>query len=348
MRKLLGPFLAAALAATTLFALSAGQALADHVQCGDVITQDTTLDSDLIDCPGDGLVIGADNITLDLNGHTVDGVTNTTVDFCGVGIANGEQPVPGCPAVQGGHDGVTIMDGIVREFGLGVLLDDASLGVVRGLTVTAAGYFTAGIYVQDGSAQNLVTGNVVSGTYNGIGLIDSGPDNRVQGNSLFGNKRGEAARGIIVHGSADDNRIERNALSGNDIGIGLSDSFGNTLIARNLVSDNCVGIDLLESQNTRIERNRVSGSAASCGLVDAGNGIVTDDRNNVVEQNVANQNVDDGIHAYGSGTTIARNTANQNGDLGIEAGPEVIDGGGNRAFGNGNPLQCLNVVCKTK
>jgi parallel beta-helix repeat protein len=90
----------------------------------------------------------------------------------------------------------------------------------------------------------------------------------------------------------------------------------------------------------------VSGSGASCGLVDAGNGIVTDDRNNVVEHNLANQNVDDGIHAYGSGTTVARNTANQNGDLGIEAGPEVIDGGGNRAFGNGNPLQCLNVLCK--
>ena len=67
MRRFLG--LPAAIAtATALLALSAGQAVASHVQCGDVITQDTTLDSDLIDCPGDGLVIVADNITLDLNG----------------------------------------------------------------------------------------------------------------------------------------------------------------------------------------------------------------------------------------------------------------------------------------
>ena len=42
--------------------------------CGDVITQDTTLDSDLIDCPGDGVVIGASGITLDLAGHTIDGL----------------------------------------------------------------------------------------------------------------------------------------------------------------------------------------------------------------------------------------------------------------------------------
>jgi hypothetical protein len=45
-------------------------------------------------------------------------------------------------------------------------------------------------------------------------------------------------------------------------------------------------------------------------------------------------------------TTLTKNTANDNGDLGIEAVPGVIDGGGNRARGNGNPAQCLNVSCK--
>ncbi len=33
-----------------------------------------------------------------------------------------------------------------------------------------------------------------------------------------------------------------------------------------------------------------------------------------------------------------------NADLGIEA-PDAIDGGGNRASGNGNPLQCVGVAC---
>ena len=44
-------------------------------------------------------------------------------------------------------------------------------------------------------------------------------------------------------------------------------------------------------------------------------------------------------------TTLRANTANNNGDLGIEAVPGVRDAGGNRASGNGNPLQCLNVFC---
>ena len=43
------------------------------MNCGDEITADTTLDSDLIDCPNNGIVIGADGVTLDLNGHTIDG-----------------------------------------------------------------------------------------------------------------------------------------------------------------------------------------------------------------------------------------------------------------------------------
>ena len=41
------------------------QASAGHVSCGDTITTDTTLDSDLLDCPSNGIVIGAADITLD-------------------------------------------------------------------------------------------------------------------------------------------------------------------------------------------------------------------------------------------------------------------------------------------
>ena len=41
--------------------------------CGAIITTDTTLDSDLTSCPSNGIVIGADDITLDLNSHTVGG-----------------------------------------------------------------------------------------------------------------------------------------------------------------------------------------------------------------------------------------------------------------------------------
>jgi hypothetical protein len=61
-----------------VFAGAAASAAASHVGCGDTITVSTTLDSDLVECPGSGIIVGADKITLDLNGHTVGGVVAVT------------------------------------------------------------------------------------------------------------------------------------------------------------------------------------------------------------------------------------------------------------------------------
>ncbi len=44
-------------------------------------------------------------------------------------------------------------------------------------------------------------------------------------------------------------------------------------------------------------------------------------------------------------TKVTRNEARHNHGLGIEAVEGVIDGGGNRASGNGDPRQCVNVAC---
>ena len=59
--------------------------------CGATITSDVRLDTDLINCPGNGLVIGASGITIDLRGHTIDGTGD------GFGIEN-----------PGGYDDVAI------------------------------------------------------------------------------------------------------------------------------------------------------------------------------------------------------------------------------------------------
>ena len=86
-----------------------GQALASHVGCGDTITTDTTLDSDLVNCPNNGIIIGADNITLDLNGHTIDG-DGTPVDPCPEG-----EPCDVGVLNLAGHDRLTIVGGTIRS-----------------------------------------------------------------------------------------------------------------------------------------------------------------------------------------------------------------------------------------
>ena len=73
--------------------------------CGMVVTQSIELRNDLNDCLWDGLVVGADGITIDLNGHTVDGK----------GIAAGIR--------NDGYDNVSVKNGTVIEFDHGVMLN---------------------------------------------------------------------------------------------------------------------------------------------------------------------------------------------------------------------------------
>src|SRR5690349_3146580 len=86
-----------------------------RVHCGQIIRIDTVLANDLHGCPDIGLAIGAPNITLDLNGHTVEG-NGTPLDNCpeeepcNSGITNSE--IDGGEVVNGpGYAGVTIKNG---------------------------------------------------------------------------------------------------------------------------------------------------------------------------------------------------------------------------------------------
>ena len=104
---------AAAVALGGALTLFAGPAMAKSplttVHCGQTLTQSVKLANDLTNCPAPGLAIGADAITVDLNGHTIDGVVTQT-DTCRV--------LPfGIPGIDtGGHNGLTIKNGTVQQF----------------------------------------------------------------------------------------------------------------------------------------------------------------------------------------------------------------------------------------
>src|SRR5262245_46616715 len=107
MKRLLG--LIAALAATTAVALNAGPALATTVHCGDVITQDTTLDADLL-CQPAGLAVqlSGHNVILDMAGHHVEGIVAAYEANDSV-IENGR--ISG--GVSVGHSDVTVQNNFI-------------------------------------------------------------------------------------------------------------------------------------------------------------------------------------------------------------------------------------------
>jgi parallel beta-helix repeat protein len=415
MRKLLGLGLVAALAAATLLALSAAPALGNHVRCGDTITQDTTLDSDLIDCPGDGIVVGADGITLDLNGHTVDGIPGQS----GTAVDN-----------SAGYDGVRVERGTLRQFGRALSLADVSDNIVKNVVMSDTYGIEAyrikrsriehsvlrpsgGIFISS-SEGNYVTDTVVSSSgHEGISLVWS--DHNVdRSNSLIGGSPGieifESHYSSVVEnsvtggdegmrldgathnriernrisdvpsyamhivnegGGSNENRIANNVLVDTQFGVFVAQSDDNvfegnlvsdtsyagmviafshgTVLRRNLVRNNLLAGVAIDgdyvvggppSSGTRIDHNQLQANGLD-GVV-IGEGVTK----TVLVGNHSPKNGDDGIDVDSADTALRRNTANRNTDLGIEAVEGLVDGGGNRAFGNGNPLQCLNISCQ--
>ena len=332
-----------ALGLLALLVLLPGSAAATHVQCGDVITQDTTLDSDLVDCPGDGVVIGAGDITLDLAGHTIDG---TGLDAGNQGVENN------------GADNVTVTNGRIQQFQAAVYIRLGGANQVGGLTLTDSGI---AVYVEDASSTR-IEGNELSASGAGVLLFREGNFNEVRGNSVSGNGTGILLAGFgsepLQHTLVADNRVFENTsgiflatprdtlVTGNNVTRnaveGIFDGGSRSRVDGNVVNRNGeVGISVSNSQSAQITNNRTWDNG--------GDGILVGDphaSNVTITDNFSKGNADDGIDVDTPSATLADNKAIHNGDFGIEAVPGVTDGGGNKAAGNGNPAQCLNVSCR--
>jgi large repetitive protein len=394
----------AGLAAGALMVATAPSAAADRavmVTCDQVITADTKLANDLIDCPRHGLVIGASNITLDLNGHTVDG--NNVLfepcpvdESCNVGIANSGLR-DGRPFNGAGFSGVTVKNGTIREFAeVGVYIrntsdntvrdikastsDDESAGVIlRGCTHcrvehTSVSDMSVGIVLDRSIGARIEHNNIQHVGFAGVALVVT-EGSRIAHNSIHDSPDTD---GIVVLAESHHNVVTDNESFNNGGGLSIVGGSHHNALVRNSLHDNAfVGMFVNASDDNRIESNYIARNAQAA--FDAGEGSDggihltaddgdTSDRNVItkntlvgnfgdgllvdagqgdtrIERNVARGNWDDGIDVESAETTIVGNAANNNHDLGIEAVAGVVDGGRNRAAGNGDPRQCINVAC---
>ena len=335
--------------------------------CGGTITASTTLRGDLAGCPGDGLVIGADNLTLDLGRHTLAG--SGAAGSAGIRLA--------------GHHGVTIRNGTIQAFDTGVALSDADHNQLQRLILRD----NAGRAVDaTGSDGNRLDGLSASGNRTGVALTDADGNvvrasalranpitgvlaiasarNRIEGNVIDGSSNGVA----LVGGSAG-NTVSANAISGADSGVDLDEASGNTVAANHLAHDGD-GVLLSSGDGNTIALNLVEGTFAVCQTGPCGRGLAVDGgsgnvlKGNIVHGaaadgiavaaaasgtqlllNLASGAADDGIDIGAAATTLWANLALANHDYGIEAVPGVSDRGGNRAARNGNRAQCSVVRC---
>jgi hypothetical protein len=329
-------------------------AAANHVQCGDTITQDTTLDSDLL-CAGDGLKVAASDVTLDLGGHAIEG---TSAGGRGVAISTA---FPDPAELQG----IEVRSGAIRGFSYAIEVDGPVGTVFDDLVLERAGigircHYAPGCRITDSLFRS-------NGTGISLEAVDAGcrPRALVARNLLKSNQRGLwlAGCGTDVVG----NRIARSATVGVDIEDHGLVSVSENVITQNgtegvyaeyLATVNISGNRIVSNGNDGVHLNGGSGPYAPGGIVrdnrvghNGGDGVHTTnvwESDTAIERNRTDRNGDDGIDVdigeFGGPITVRANRANVNDDWGIDA-PGATDGGGNRAKGNGQPAQCRGVRC---
>ena len=309
-----GCFAVMVAAAAVLIAPSASSAGAG-LACGDQVLADVVLQADLVGC-STGLVVGADNVTIDLNGHAI----------------LGQSTLVGSGIEAEGRSGVHVRNGRISGFATGVQLFDTAVSSVERLVIRNVGL---GISVASGSGagSNRIVQNAIVDS--GAGILVFAPSTLVLDNELADLD----GHGILCRSSGHiaGNRVVR-AANGIELFFCVADVVGNETFA-----NAGIGIVRVRSEGL-VARNRASLNRA---------GIVSDDSHGLFIRNVTNGNaghglsIVDSIDTHGPFHTVADHVAMANGGLGITSNVlGVIQLGNNRAHANGDPRQCVNIVCR--
>ncbi|MCA1684090.1 MAG: right-handed parallel beta-helix repeat-containing protein, partial [Actinobacteria bacterium] len=279
-----------------------------------VVTRSTELDHDIGPCPGDGIVVTANDITLDLGGHRVSGTPQRLGDFAGVRLA--------------GVHGVTVRGGTVSGFDAGVFVDQGSANTVTNMTLRdnlgapeGASTLGDGIVLFHSAGNRIVNNDVVhNGPFDGIGVLGLGSDhNRIEANLVEANTDDNASGvlgggvGVIVNPFLETEDVRRGeSLVGNDV-------IGN-VIRHNTSS----GSSNLSNLYATIRDNLVehNGFRANGEVNDPANGIgiqhlfmAQPDTYDLVTQNLVHDNANDGIQVSSEVNRIISNTSTGNGNL---------------------------------
>jgi hypothetical protein len=302
-------FYASVVAALIVICTAGAGSASAAPDCGSVITKDTKLKKDIhCDVGETGLEIDGDGITLNLDGHTIQGDDSDAAQVAVTTSGDEDVVVKGGTLSGFGHS-------LVASGGAGLLVDDMKIYRQESEPIVLTAYNGAtakgGIEFEGGSDhradENSIegTGGFALSARPGIGFIG------VEGGLALGNHVSDTvADGIVVSGGHDIHVVS------NDV----RDSGENNVSVQGGATDSLV------------EKNESRGGFF---------GISADDNAfAIIRKNIALRAINDGIHNPEELNPVYRNTANHNGDYGIDSASGALSHH-NVAKNNTNPAQCI-------
>ena len=187
------------------------------LSCGQVVTESVTLSANL-ECSTDGLIAGADGITIDLNGFTIAGPGG---ESCKVSI------------MLENNDNVLVTRGTVKGFQAGVLNTGGSGNTITKVTFTEN---QIAIFNTGAKNTNIETNNMFS---NSIGVAShSSTGTKLHQNMLTDNQ----LAGVTLVNSAE-NVLDFNTITGSVNGVFLDGQSSNNNVNTNTIVQNS-GVDI--------------------------------------------------------------------------------------------------------
>jgi len=235
--------------------------------CGMTILSNVKLDQDLT-CDGDGLIVGADGITIDLNGHSISGgevgVGITVRARRGVAIHGGTVRRFVTGVFLAGSTGVVVKANRFTENREAVFLSGSSQNVVK--ENVAWQNQSRGIMIRPNasgliSTQNLVVENTL--TDNPVGILLFGqPGNILKENVIAGS----AVAGVhLTGGGASGNLLKENLVTSSAAGIRFELGWTKNTVVENMLQANTCGIEGTTVGNTFKENVFTANASDLCG-----------------------------------------------------------------------------------
>ncbi len=257
------------------FAFLPAPVYAQGPACGSTITTNTTLTANLGPCAGEGLAVGANGITLDCAGHTIEGTGSSPgIDLSGV-------------------TSVTVENCYVMIFDQGFFL---SLASGNTLTGNNADNNTAG-FVLASSSSNTLTGNTANYNAYGFSLTHSSK-NKLSGNTADGNTQS----GFLLQYHSAHNRLTTNTADGNGhSGFLLQKGSNKNALTGNTADRDFDGFTLLHSKSNTLTGNAAD-SNTQYGYLDRTKGSGTRGTANAYSNDECSDNGAGGSHPRGLGS----------------------------------------------
>ena len=305
--------------------------------CGEVITTNTKLTADVGPCYGDGVIIGADGIALDLNGHSILGLGRRLDDMAGIRLPFRSHVMIENGTVTGFAEGIFVNSGggnTITNMNIHDNIGPAAIGGIGAGAIDPD--FGDGIFLQHSAANQILNSTIThNGIFDGIGIFGLDSNfNLVQGNTISKNVhegRGQDGEGIALNAFLELGDPRR--------GTSL---YGNSFIGNTIVDNQASGISSISNVNGQylnndIERNGLdTGTFPNNGVGLQHDSAATPNTDDLVQGNKVVGNGVDGIEAdFTNGSHILNNTTNGNN----------VNGHVNGGFGRGFDLSDFSGNC---